>query len=81
MSLTRSMMFKTSMALKAVSLFLVLIFGGTMLAHAQVAPAAPQATAPAAQPFSSAPTDDAYVLGAGDVITAEVLGQIGRAHV
>lgn len=77
MSLTRSMMSKTRMALRAASLFLVVIFGGTMLAHAQGAPVAPQPVAPApvTQPFSSAPTDDAYVLGAGDVITAEVLGR------
>lgn len=77
MSLTRSMMSKMNDALKAASLFLVVMFGSTVIAHAQAAPAAPQPMPVASTPqaFSGMPTDDAYVLGAGDVITAEVLGR------
>ena len=62
-------------------LLLSALSGGAMAAHAQTnAPATPMpGQAPSAastpQPFSSVPTDDAYVLGAGDLLTVDVLGR------
>lgn len=73
MSLTRSILSTMKQALKAASLALVMMIGGATAAHAQAMPATPATPAP--QAFSSVPTDDAYVLGAGDVITTEVLGR------
>lgn len=77
MSLIRSLKSKIAEASKTASLIMVLLFGSAALAHAQGVPSIPsqQAPATAAQPFSAVPTDDAYVLGAGDVLTVDVLGR------
>lgn len=62
---------------KAAYLMAMTIFwGSAMIAYAQTAPAAPAtAPAPAAQAFSTTATEDGYILGIGDVISASVLGR------
>lgn len=77
MSLIRSIKTKMVAARNAALLVIIAQAGGAMTVSAQTAPAQGQMQAPAAtpQPFSSVPTDDAYVLGSGDVLTVDVLGR------
>ena len=77
MSLIRSLKMKMVAARNAALLVIIVQAGGAMTVSAQTASAQGQMQAPAAtpQPFSSVPTDDAYVLGSGDVLTVDVLGR------
>lgn len=73
MSIIGSLNMKMVGAGKAASLIMLSLFGGAMVAYAQV----PTTTgaAPAPQVFSTVPTEDGYILGVGDVISASVLGR------
>lgn len=76
MSIIRSLRKNVMKASKFAALVTAMLYGGTFVAHAQVAPAAPATGAASAQPvFSTIPTEDGYILGVGDVISASVLGR------